>query len=118
MITVYDVVHVIQEEAGEDILRLSGAGDCDINEPIRETYSARVRWLIANLGTALVASSIVGVFGGAIEHMVALAALMPIVAGVGGNAGTQTLAVTVRALAMNQLTDSKDRRSTRLNSSH
>src|SRR3546814_5167024 len=51
------------------------------------------------------ASSIVGIFGGAIEHMVALAALMPIVAGVGGNAGTQTLAVTVRALAMNQLTD-------------
>lgn len=64
----------------------SGAGDGDINEPIRETYAARVRWLIANLGTALVASSIVGIFGGAIEHMVALAALMPIVAGVGGNA--------------------------------
>src|SRR3546814_137381 len=106
MITVDDVVHIIQEEAGEDILRLSGAGDGDINEPIRETYSARVRWLIANLGTALIASTIVGIFGGAIEHMVALAALMPIVAGVGGNAGTQTLAVTVRALAMNQLTDS------------
>ena len=61
---------------------------------------------MANLGTALLASSIVGFFGGAIEQMVALAALMPIVAGVGGNAGTQTLAVTVRALAMNQLTDS------------
>jgi magnesium transporter len=106
MITVDDIVHIIQEEAGEDILRLSGAGDGDINEPIRETYAARVRWLIANLGTALVASTIVGIFGGAIEHMVALAALMPIVAGVGGNAGTQTLAVTVRALAMNQLTDS------------
>ena len=106
MITVDDIVHIIQEEAGEDILRLSGAGDGDINEPIRETYSARVRWLVANLGTALVASTIVGLFGGAIEHMVALAALMPIVAGVGGNAGTQTLAVTVRALAMNQLTDS------------
>ncbi len=106
MITVDDIVHIIQEEAGEDILRLSGAGDGDINEPIRETYSARVRWLIANLGTALVASTIVGLFGGAIEQMVALAALMPIVAGVGGNAGTQTLAVTVRALAMNQLTDS------------
>lgn len=106
MITVDDVVHIIQEEAGEDILRLSGAGDGDINEPIAETYKARVRWLVANLGTALVASSIVGFFGGAIEQMVALAALMPIVAGVGGNAGTQTLAVTVRALAMNQLTDS------------
>ncbi|GGJ43389.1 magnesium transporter [Sphingopyxis bauzanensis] len=106
MITVDDIVHIIQEEAGEDILRLSGAGDGDINEPIRETYSARVRWLVANLGTALLASSIVGFFGAAIEQMVALAVLMPIVAGVGGNAGTQTLAVTVRALAMNQLTDS------------
>jgi len=106
MITVDDVVHIIQEEAGEDILRLSGAGDGDINEPIRDTYVARVRWLVANLGTALVASSVVAFFGGAIEQMVALAALMPIVAGVGGNAGTQTLAVTVRALAMNQLTDS------------
>jgi magnesium transporter len=106
MITVDDIVHIIQEEAGEDILRLSGAGDGDINEPIRETFSARVRWLVANLGTALLASSIVGFFGAAIEQMVALAVLMPIVAGVGGNAGTQTLAVTVRALAMNQLTDS------------
>jgi len=83
-------LHAQAEEAGEDTLLLSGAGDGDINEPIRETYSARVRWLVANLGTALLASSIVGFFGGAIEHMVALAALMPIVAGVGGNAGTQT----------------------------
>ncbi|HMO75860.1 MAG TPA: magnesium transporter [Sphingopyxis sp.] len=106
MITVDDVVHIIQEEAGEDILRLSGAGDGDINEPIRETYSARVRWLIANLATALVASTVVALFGGAIEQMVALAVLMPIVAAVGGNAAMQTLAVTVRALAMNQLTDS------------
>jgi magnesium transporter len=106
MITVDDIVHIIQEEAGEDILRLSGAGDGDINEPIHETYVARVRWLVANLGTALVASAIVGLFGGAIEQMVALAILMPIVAAVGGNAAMQTLAVTVRALAMNQLTDS------------
>ena len=106
MITVDDVVHIISEEAGEDALLLSGAGEGDINEPVVDSYKVRVRWLIANLGTALVASTIVGFFGGAIEHMVALAALMPIVAGVGGNAGTQTLAVTVRALAMNQLTDS------------
>lgn len=106
MITVDDIVHIIQEEAGEDILRLSGAGDGDINEPLRDTYRARVRWLIANLGTALVASSIVAFFEGAIEQMVALAVLMPIVATVGGNAAMQTLAVTVRALAMNQLTES------------
>ena len=106
MITVDDIVHIIQEEADEDILKLSGAGDGDINEPILESYKARVRWLIANLGTAMLASSIIASFGGAIQHMVALAALMPIVAGVGGNAGTQTLAVTVRAIATNQLTRS------------
>ncbi len=110
MITVDDIVHIIQEEADEDILKLSGAGDGDINEPIVESYKSRVRWLIANLVTALLASSIVAFFGGAIEHMVALAALMPIVAGVGGNAGTQTLAVTVRAIATNQLTQSNTAR--------
>jgi len=106
MITVDDVVHIIQEEASEDALLLSGAGEGDINEPILDSYRARVRWLIANLGTALVASTIIGLFSGAISQMVALAVLMPIVAGVGGNAGTQTLAVTVRALATNQLTQS------------
>jgi magnesium transporter len=105
-ITVDDVVHIIQEEAGEDVLLLSGAGDGDINEPIAESYRARVRWLIANLLTACVASSIIATFEGTITRMVALATLMPIVAGIGGNAGTQTLAVTVRALATNQLTAS------------
>lgn len=106
MITVDDVVHIIQEEAGEDILKLSGAGEGDINEPIRESYTSRVRWLVANLGTALVGSGIIAFFGAAIEQMVALAILMPIVASLGGNAGTQTMAVAVRALAMNQLTQS------------
>lgn len=110
MITVDDILHIVQEEAGEDALLLSGAGDGDINEPIRESYIARIRWLIANLFTALVASSIIYAFGGAIEKMVALAVLMPIVAGVGGNAGTQTLAVTVRAIATNQLTSSNTQR--------
>ena len=109
-LTVDDVVHIIAEEAGEDVLLLSGAGDGDINEPIREAYSARVRWLIANLGTALVASFIIAMFGAAIEKLVALAVLMPIVASIGGNAGTQTMAVTVRAIAMNQLTRSNTRR--------
>jgi len=106
MITVDDIVHIIQEEAGEDILKLSGAGDGDINQPVFESYKSRVRWLITNLGTALVASSIIAIFEGTIAQMVALATLMPIVAGVGGNAGTQTMAVTVRALATNQLTES------------
>ena len=108
--TVDDVVHIISEEAGEDALLMSGAGDGDINEPIREAYSARVRWLIANLGTALVASLIIAMFGAAIEQLVALAVLMPIVASIGGNAGTQTMAVTVRAIATNQLTRSNTRR--------
>jgi magnesium transporter len=107
MITVDDVVHIIQEEASEDVLLLSGAGEeGDINEPVAESYRARVRWLIANLLTALVATFVIRQFEESIERLAILAALMPIVAGVGGNAGTQTLAVTVRALATNQLTGS------------
>ncbi|MFC4256061.1 magnesium transporter [Altererythrobacter xixiisoli] len=109
-LTVDDIVHIISEEAGEDTLLLSGAGDGDINEPIRDAFSARVRWLIANLGTALIASFIIWAFGAAIEKLVALAVLMPIVASIGGNAGTQTMAVTVRAIATNQLTRSNTRR--------
>ncbi len=107
MITVDDVVHIIQEEAGEDVLLLSGVSDeGDINEPVVDSYKARVRWLGANLLTALVGASIIRAFEGSIERLAVLAVLMPIVAGVGGNAGTQTLAVTVRALATNQLTGS------------
>ncbi|MEQ9663542.1 MAG: magnesium transporter [Parasphingopyxis sp.] len=113
MITVDDIVDIIAEEAGEDILRLSGAGEGDINEPIAEAYSSRVRWLVANLGTALVASGIIALFGAAIEEMVALAVLMPIVASIGGNAGTQTMAVAVRALAINELTRSNTWRTIR-----
>ncbi|MEA3264015.1 MAG: magnesium transporter [Pseudomonadota bacterium] len=105
-ITVDDVVHIIQEEAGEDVLLLSGAGEGDINEPIRDSYISRVRWLIANLATALLSATIISSFGGAIEKLVALAALSPMVASIGGNAGTQTMAVAVRALATNQLTRS------------
>jgi len=107
MITVDDIVHIIQEEAGEDVLLLSGVGDeGDINEPVAESYRSRVRWLIANLLTALVAATVISQFEESIARMAVLAALMPIVAGVGGNAGTQTLAVTVRAIATNQLTES------------
>lgn len=109
-LTVDDIVHIISEEAGEDALLMSGAGEGDINEPLRDAYSARVRWLVANLGTAVVASAIIAFFGAAIEQLVALAVLMPIVASIGGNAGTQTMAVTVRAIAMNQLTRSNTKR--------
>ena len=105
-ITVDDVVHIIQEEAGEDVLLLSGAGEGDINEPIRFTIRTRLTWLVVNLGTAVIASSVVGLFQGAIAKFALLAVLMPIVSGMGGNAGTQTLAVIVRALATNQLTSS------------
>jgi magnesium transporter len=113
MITVDDVVHIISEEAGEDILHLSGAGEGDINEPVLDSYRGRVRWLITNLATALIPATIVFFFEATIEQKALLAALMPIVAGVGGNAGTQTLAVTVRALATNQLTQSNTLRAIR-----
>lgn len=109
-LTVDDIVHIIAEEAGEDALLMSGAGEGDINEPIRDAYTARVRWLVANLGTALVASFIIAGFDSAINQLVALAILMPIVPSLGGNAGTQTMTVTVRAIAMNQLTRSNTKR--------
>ena len=110
VITVDDIVHIIQEEAGEDALKLSGAGDGDINEPVVDTYKVRVVWLVVNLGTAMLAAMVIGAFQASIAQMVTLAVLMPIVASMGGNAGTQTMAVAVRALATNQLTDSNARR--------
>ncbi len=110
MITVDDVVHIIQQEAGEDVLRLSGAGEGDINEPIRLTVRTRITWLVVNLGATLLSASVVGLFQGEIARFALLAALMPIVSALGGNAGTQTLAVVVRALATNQLTSSNTMR--------
>jgi len=104
MITVDDIVHIIQQEAGEDITLLSGAGEGDINEPIRMTVRTRVLWLVINLGATICSASVVGLFQGEIRKYAILAALMPIVSALGGNAGTQTLAVVVRALATNQLT--------------
>ncbi|GAA4769915.1 magnesium transporter [Stakelama sediminis] len=106
MITVDDVVHIISEEAGEDILRLSGAGEGDINEPLPSTIRTRMTWLLINLGTAILAATVIAFFSGTIAKLVALSALMTIVSGMGGNAATQTMAVTVRALATNQLTTS------------
>ena len=106
MITVDDVVHIIQQEAGEDVLRLSGAGEGDINEPIRLTVRTRLTWLVVNLATAMLASWVVNLFQGEIARYAVLAVLMPIISGMGGNAGTQTLAVVVRAIATNQVTSS------------
>ena len=110
MITVDDIVHIIQEEAGEDVLLLSGAGDGDINEPIGLTVRTRLWWLVVNLGTAILAAAVVGGFEAEISKLAVLAVLMGIISGMGGNAGTQTLAVVVRALATNQLTSSNTAR--------
>ena len=106
VITVDDIVHIIQEEAGEDALLLSGAGDGDINEPILSTIRTRMWWLFINLWTAILAAGVVAIFQASIAKLVTLAVLMGIVNGMGGNAATQTMAVTVRALATNQLTSS------------
>ncbi|WNO53982.1 magnesium transporter [Stakelama saccharophila] len=106
MITADDVVHIISQEAGEDALLLSGAGEGDINRPYLLTVRTRLSWLVVNLGTAILAASVVGLFQDEIAAFALLAVLMPIVSGMGGNAGTQTLAVVVRALATNQLASS------------
>ena len=109
-ITVDDVVHIIQEEAGEDALLLSGAGDGDINEPLHLTFRTRVLWLLVNLPTAMLAATIVSLFDAQIARYAVLATLMGIVTGMGGNAGTQTHAVVVRAIATNQLTSANTAR--------
>lgn len=103
VITVDDVVEVIQDEADEDMRALGGVGDESIGDTVAATAKSRVPWLIVNLGTAVLASFVIKAFDATIEQMVALAVLMPVVASIGGNAGTQTMTVTVRALATNKL---------------
>jgi len=103
VITVDDVVDVIDEEHEEDIMRLGGVTEDDLYDSVVDTTKARFAWLLVNLGTAIVASVVIGLFDATIEQIVALAVLMPIVASMGGNAGTQTLTVAVRALAMKEV---------------
>ena len=103
VVTVDDVVEVIKDEAEEDIKALAGVGTETMSDSVRDTARSRVPWLVVNLGTALVASLVIKLFDATIEQMVALAVLMPIVASMGGNAGTQTMTVTVRALATDKL---------------
>lgn len=103
MITVDDVVDVIEEEAEEDLMALGGISDVSIRSNLLETIRSRFSWLFVNLLTAIAASVVIGFFEGTIEKLVALAVLMPIVASMGGNAGTQTVTVAVRALALRQL---------------
>jgi magnesium transporter len=103
VLTIDDVVDVIHEEADEDIKRLGGVGDEELSDNVFSTVKSRFLWLVINLGTALLSASVIGLFDGSIEKMIALAVLMPIVASMGGNAGTQTMTVTVRALATGDL---------------
>ena len=103
VITADDVVEVVQEEASEDILTMGGVAGESVTDSVWQTTRHRFTWLLVNLGTALLAASVIGLFEATIEQMVALAVLMPIVASMGGNAGNQTMTVTVRALAMKDL---------------
>ncbi len=103
VITVDDVLDVVQEEAEEDIFRLSGVQEADIYRAALQTAGGRFVWLFVNLATAILASFVIYQFSGTIDQMVALAVLMPIVASMGGNAGTQTLTVAVRAIATKDL---------------
>jgi magnesium transporter len=104
VVTIDDAMEVLEEEAEEDIKLLGGVGDEELSDGVFEIAGGRFVWLTVNLGTAILASAVIGLFSDTIEAFVALAILMPIVASMGGNAGTQTLTVAVRALATRSLT--------------
>ncbi len=103
VVTVDDVVHIIDEEAEEDLLKLAGVQETDLYSAVLDTTKSRFAWLLINLFTAVAASVVIAFFEETLERIVALAVLMPIVASMGGNAGTQTLTVAVRAIAMRDL---------------
>ncbi|HVT48165.1 MAG TPA: magnesium transporter [Vicinamibacterales bacterium] len=110
LITVDDVIDVIKDEATEDVYRLAGVSrDDGILTPPKESLRRRLPWLLVNLLTAFIAASVVGLFSHTIDRVVALAVFMPVVAGMGGNAATQTLAVVVRGIALGELTWSNAR---------
>ncbi|MCH8322747.1 MAG: magnesium transporter [Proteobacteria bacterium] len=104
VVTVDDIVDVIDEEAEEDILALAGVKEGDVNVSVMDITKTRFKWLLINLGTAIAASGVIILFEASIEKLVALAVLMPIVASMGGNAGAQTMTIAVRAIAMHELT--------------
>ena len=110
VVTVDDVIHVIDEEAEEDFLKLGGIEEDDLYRAVLSTTGSRFRWLFVNLLTAIFASMVIALFETTIEKVVALAILMPIVASMGGNAGTQALTVAVRALSTKELTRSNTMR--------
>jgi len=103
VVTIDDVVDIIQEEAEDDMRALGGVGDESLTDSVFSTARSRVPWLVVNLGTAMLSPLVIERFDATIEQMVSLAVLMPIVSAMGGNAGTQTMTVTVRALATNKL---------------
>jgi magnesium transporter len=103
VITVDDVVDVIEEEAEEDLKALGGVRGEELSDPVWTVARRRFNWLLVNLATAFLASSVLGLFEGELQKMVALAVLAPIVASQGGNAATQTMTVVVRALAVREL---------------
>jgi magnesium transporter len=106
VVTVDDVVDVIEEEAEKDIKALGGVtGDEELSDSVWTIARGRFNWLLVNLATAFLASSVLGLFEGELQKMVALAVLAPIVASQGGNAATQTMTVAVRALATRELHD-------------
>mgnify|MGYP000079587787 CR=1 FL=1 len=106
VVTVDDVVHIIDEEAEEDLLKLAGVQETDLYSAVLDTTKSRFTWLLINLFTAVAASIVIAIFEDTLQRIVALAVLMPIVASMGGNAGTQTLTVAVRAIAMRDLSSS------------
>jgi magnesium transporter len=110
MITVDDMVHVIQEENTEDLLALAGVSSADGSDTVWESVKARAPWLAINLVTAFIASGIISLFEGTIDQLVQLAILMPVVAALAGNAGSQGLAVAVRAIAEREMEGKASRR--------
>lgn len=110
VLTIDNIVDVINEEAEEDIRRLAGLGDETLSTKVFNAVKSRFTWLTVNLATAVLASLVIGLFDATIEQMVALAVLMPIVASMGGNAGTQTMTVAVRALAAQDIDNFNVRR--------
>ena len=104
VITIDDAMAFLEEEAEEDLLRLAGVGEGSLSDRVLETTRQRFPWLAVNLLTAIFASGVISLFEGTIQSLVALAVLMPIVASMGGNAGTQSLTVAVRAIATRDLT--------------
>lgn len=111
IVTADDIMEVIKDESTEDIHRLGGIDEEEkVDGTLRESIKSRLPWLMVNLLTALLASAVVGIFEGTISQVVTLATFMPIVTGMGGNAGTQTLTIIVRGIALGELTGENAKR--------